>query len=777
MTNKTPIKTYNHLRKHLLASCALLILDASYAHADTVRDVKITGNQRIEKDTILSYVPLRTGATFEDNLVDQTLKDLFATGFFADVHVKKVGSDLIIDVVENASINQIAFEGNKKLKDDKLKEEIQLHPREIVSRAKIVAAQQRIQEMYRQSGRFAATVNPKIIKLDQNRIDLVFEINEGPSTRISNINFIGNKAFKASTLEKQMYTKRHRFYRFFANDDTYDPNRFIADQHMVRQYYLDNGYPDCQVTAAVAELTSNQKDFYLTMTVQEGDCYTIGNVSVVSHVPKIDAKSIECHLIIAKGDTFSSAKTEKSMTKLAEAIGAKGYAFADIQPIIKKNPETKTIDVTFEINEGQRVYVERIDVVGNDRTRDEVIRREIRVQEGDPYNAIYLKRAEKDLQDLDYFKKSEVIVEPGSAPDKAHVTVKVEEKSTGEMGLSGGWSTLDGPMVSVKFGERNFMGSGRIVHAEVMVAKRTQNFDIGIEDPRFLGYNLFAGIDAYRIRSTRISEFTETIVGLKPHMGYFLSEDLFQSWGYIIQGERIHLSRDASDLLTNQEGHYVTSAVTHSISYDKRDSKVEPTSGYRIVIGNCYAGLGGKKIAYFKNSIGASYLITPIEDLTINFRASYAHIDKVKKQWDVRLSDSFFVGADSFRGFEFGGIGPYDKKAKNPLGGTRQWIATVEAVFPIGLPNEFGVKGAVFAEFGSVWRNGLTGAREGLTYIGKNGAVKQRIFDSKATRGTVGIGISWNSPFGPLRIDYGIPVMKQHFDRVQRLSFGFSHRF
>lgn len=768
-------------QKNSLLCTKLLLISAIgtfSAFAETVQNVHIKGNQRIEKETILSYVPLRTGASFENGMVDQTLKDLYATGFFADVHVRKVGPDLHIDVVENASINQIAFEGNNKLKDDKLKEEIQLQPREIVSRAKIIAAQQRIQEMYRQSGRFAATVNPKIIKLDQNRIDLIFEINEGPATRIQGINFIGNKAFKGSTLEKQMYTKRHRFYRFFANDDTYDPNRFVADQHMVRQYYLDHGYPDCQVTSAISELTSNQRDFYLTMSIHEGDRYCFGKVEVVSHVSKIASKALGCHLLISCGEAYSATKIEKSITKLAEAIGSMGYAFADIQPQLKRNPETKTVDIVFEVREGQRAYVERIDINGNDRTRDEVIRREIRVQEGDAFNSVFLKRAEKDLQDLDYFKKVEIGVEQGSAPDKAHVKVKVEEKSTGEMGLTGGWGTMDGIMGSVRFMERNFMGTGRVIHAEIMAAKRAQNFDIGFEDPRFLGYNILAGLDLFRSRSMRLEVFRESATGFTPHIGYNLSEDLFQRWAYILKHEKIYrVEEGASEFLRAQQGKYVTSAIRHTVFYDKRDSKVDPKCGYYFVLSNEYAGLGGHRISYLKNTLGASFFYTPIEDLTINLRGNYAQIDKTNKKHYIRVNDSFFVGADSFRGFEYGGVGPRDMKTKDPLGGTRQWIATLEAVFPIGLPNEFGVKGAAFLEAGSVWRCGAKGANKHLTYTGKKGHIKQRIFDSSAMRATVGVGISWNSPFGPLRVDYGIPIRKHHGDRVQRLNIGFSHRF
>lgn len=766
----------NSIGIQLLLCSALTIFD--YAVADSVSKVQIHGNQRIESETILSYTPIKPGVEFDDQMMDQALKDLFATGYFADVSIKKDAQALVINVVENASINKIAFEGNSKLKDDKLLEEIQLRPREVVSRSRILSAQQRILELYRQMGRFAVVVEPKIIKLDQNRIDLVFEINEGQVTYVRQINFIGNKAFSTSKLEKSLYTKKTRWYRFFATDDMYDPNRFAADQQALRQFYFDHGHPDFHIISAVSELTPDQKDFYLTFTIHEGPVYKIGKINIISRVAKVNPEKLRKSITIAEGDIFSGTKIEKSIEILTDTIGIQGYAFAEITPRIDKNREEKTVDITLEINEGQRAYVERIDIRNNDRTRDEVIRREISLQEGDAYNSSLLKRSEHALENLGYFKKVEMSTEQGSSPDKVVAVVKVEEQPTGELGASGGWSTLDGPLVNAKFSERNLGGTGYVVHADFTVAKRRQDFDIGVTNPYFLGYSIEAGLDIFRTRSTRLQTFTDSNVGISPHITYALGANLFQSWSYTLKKEKIgDIPGDVSEFIRAQRGSFVTSAVTHSIIYDRRNSRIDPTSGYSLSFSNTYAGLGSRKVAYLKNALSASFFYSPLDEVTFNWRTSYAHADKVNKNTDIRISDSFFIGADSFRGFEYGGLGPRDRQTGDSLGGTRFWVSTLEGVFPIGLPNEFGIKGAVFGEFGSVWRHAMT-IPKNITFVNpRTGNTEARIADSRGVRGTVGVGLSWVSPFGPIRIDYGFPIMKKRDDRTQRITFGFTSRF
>lgn len=748
-------------KKSFVLGLILLTTLATPALADTIQGIQVTGNKRIETETVISNLPLKVGDSFDELQLNQALKDLFATGYFTDVQIRRSGSNLIIEVIENSLINRISFEGNSKLKDEKLTEEIQLRPREVLSRTKIQAAQQRILEIYRRMGRFDATVEPKVIRLEENRVDLVFEINEGEVTYVRKINFIGNKRFSSSRLEEQLYTKRNKWYRLWASDDTFDPDRFTADQQNLQQYYFDMGYPDFRLVSAVAELSPDHKDFYLTFTLEEGEKYTYGKVDIVSHLKQVNAEDLKGLIDIQSGEQFSRKQIERNITTLNTHVGTYGYAFADIQPRIEKNREKKTVDLIFEVREGPRVYIERIDVVGNDRTRDEVIRRELNILEGDAYNSTKVKRAEKNLKDLGYFKKSEILTEPGSARDKARLVVKLEEQPTGEMGVAAGFSTLDGILGNVKFAERNFMGTGRIVHASVTIAKRMQEFDVGITDPYFLGYSLEAGLDLFRVRSTRLSNFISASNGVSPHIAYALTEHLSQTLTYTLKDDHIsHVAPNSSVFISQQAGKYVTSAFGQTLVYDRRDSRIDPTSGYALSLSNSYAGLGGK-VNYLKNSIGGSWFYSPVEDVVLNVRGSIGDIEKVGKN-PIRIVDSILLGADTFRGFEYAGIGPRDATTGDPLGGTRFWTGTIETLFPIGLPNEFGVKGAVFTDFGTTWKPGVKGPQ---------------IIDKRAIRASVGIGLSWTSPFGPLKIDYAIPVKKQKFDQTQRFLFGFSSRW
>ncbi|MBM3632703.1 MAG: outer membrane protein assembly factor BamA [Alphaproteobacteria bacterium] len=734
---------------------------ASSAFANTIQGIQVTGNKRIESETVISNLPLKVGDSFDDIQLNQALKDLFATGYFADVKIHRQNNGLLVEVTENSLINRISFEGNSKLKEDKLTEEIQLRPREVLSRTKIQAAQQRILEIYRRMGRFDATVEPKVIRLEENRVDLVFEINEGEVTYVRKINFIGNKHFSSSRLEEQLFTKRARWFRLWASDDTFDPDRFTADQQNLQQYYFDMGYPDYRLVSAVAELSPDHKDFYLTFTVDEGELYTFGKIDVISHLKQVNAEELKTLVDIQSGAKFSRKQIERNVTSLNTHVGTYGYAFADIQPRIEKNREKKTIDLIFEVREGPRVYIERIDVVGNDRTRDEVIRRELGMLEGDAYNSTKLKKAEKNLKDLGYFKKSEIQTEQGTAPDKARLVVKLEEQPTGEMGVAAGFSTLDGILGNVKFAERNFMGTGRIVHANVTLARRAQEYDVGITDPYFLGYNLEAGIDLFRLRSTRLSHFISSTNGFSPHIAYSITEYLGQTLTYTLKNDHIsHIANDASAIIKQQAGKFVTSAVGQTLAYDRRDSRIDPTSGYLLSLSNQYAGLGGK-VNFLKNSIGATWFYSPIEDVVINVRGNVSAILRAGKK-PIRIVDSIQLGADSFRGFAWGGIGPRDSITRDPMGGTRSWTGTIETLFPIGLPNEFGVKGAIFTDFGTTWKAGQTGPQ---------------VIDRRTIRASVGIGLSWTSPFGPLKIDYAIPVKREKYDDTQRFLFGFSSRW
>ena len=557
-----------------------------------------------------------------------------------------------------------------------------------------------------------------------------------------------------------MLTKRARWYRFFAVDDVYDPDRFVGDQQAIRKYYYDNGYPDFRILSAVAELSTDQKDFFLTFTLEEGDLYRFGKINVVSQIPSVKAENLVSSVQFSEGDIFSGKLIEKSVNVITEAVGTQGYAFVAIEPKIEKNRETKVANITFEIKEGPRVYIEKIEIVGNDRTRDNVIRREIPVYEGDAYNAAKLKQAEKNLKDLQYFKTVNVETEQGSAPDQARLIAKVEEQPTGELGLAGGYSTLDGPLANIRVVERNFMGTGKVLHSDLTVAKKRQDIDVGIVEPYFLGKRLQASADVYSVRSTRFSAYHQITKGVNLGLGYRLSDYWGQGWTYGIRQDHVgHISPFASSIIRQQAGNSIVSSLTHLLSYDRRDSKAAPTSGYILSLSNTYAGLGGN-VNYLRHDLGGSVYYPVVEDVIFGLKANTGIIQKIQKT--IRVVDSIMLGADSLRGFEYGGLGPRDLATGDPLGGTRYWTTTAEMMFPIGLPTEFGVKGAVFTDAGTTWKPGQTSST---------------VYDSQSIRASAGFGIAWTSPFGPLRIDYAIPIKKQRYDRVQRILFGFSTRF
>jgi outer membrane protein insertion porin family len=732
----------------------------SAAFANNISAIKIVGNQRVESDTILSYVPVKVGDSMDVIKFDQILKDLFATGYFKDVNISQEGHALIIKIEENPIINRVAFEGNSKLKDDVIQQEVKLRPREALSKTRIQEAQQRILEIYRRMGRFGAKVDPKIITLPENRVDLVFEINEGPVTYVRSISFIGNKKFASKKLEEQLITKRARWYRFFAVDDIYDPDRFMSDQQSLRKFYYDNGYPDFRIISAVAELSIDQKDFVLTFTVDEGEAYTFGKMDVISHLPSVNVNDLKKDIECKTGDMFSGRLVEKTVMLMTHTAGTKGFAFVAIEPKIEKNHDKKTVDVTFEVKEGPRVYIEKIVFVGNDRTRDEVIRREIPIHEGDAYNAAKIKEAERRLKDLGYFKTVTVEPEQGTAPDQARLIVKVEEQSTGELGLAAGFSTLDGPLANIKVVERNFRGAGQVLHSDLTIAKKRQDFSVGIVEPYFLDRNLSASATVFSTRSARFSAFNQVTKGFDVGLGYRLSDYWLQSWTYTLRHDNVgHLSSTASPIIRSQAGSSIDSSLTHSISYDRRNSRLNPTSGYIVTLANTYSGLGGD-VNYLKNDLGASAYYPVADEVTLGVRGGMGGIERIHKP--IRVIDSFMLGGDSLRGFEYGGIGPRDSITGDSIGGTRYWSSTAELAFPIGLPNEFGVKGAVFTDMGSVWRPGQ-----------KN----EHVYDEKALRSAAGFGVSWLSPLGPIKLDYAFPLKKKKYDHTQRVLLGFSTRF
>mgnify|MGYP001488423364 CR=1 FL=1 len=733
--------------------------------------IEVEGNRRVETPTIMSYIEVKPGQITNESK-EEILKNLFATGLFADVVIEQHGSHLLIKVVENKIINRIAFEGNEKLKDEILQSEIGLKPREVYTPGRVQEAAQKIRDMYRLSGRYGAKVEPKIVEREESRVDLIFEINEGKPTHINKIIFVGNNHFSVSRLESIILTKESRWYRFFSSDDTYDPDRLAFDKELLRRYYHEHGYADFKVDSVVAELDPDDQEFYITYTLDEGDRYRFGDVKITVKLPtlKIETlKDLKDIIIFEKGDWFNSKDIEKTVDKLNMAIGERGFAFVEIEPKLKRNPDKLTVDVELIIKEGRHVYINRIDILGNDRTDDSVIRREFRLSEGDPYNSVLLKRSEQRIQNLDFFKKVEIKPEETAAPDKIDLKMQVEDKPTGSLQFSAGYSTTDGPIGSVTMNERNLMGKGYDLYGSAMVSQRSMDFHTGLTDPYFLGRPLSAGIDAfhssrkYNTKGQDSTGYRQVKTGGTLSFGYDLKEYLGQAWSYTIRRDVINdIRANASPFILAQRGTWIVSSAGHNLFYDKRDSSIDPTQGYYAGLADEIAGLGGD-VQFFKNGARAGAYFPLNEGNTWVFATKTSGGVMTGLGKVTRVVDRYELGGDSLRGFVDGGIGPRDKRTGDALNGLYYYKGTAELSFPLGLPPELGIKGSMFSDAGSVWHSGNKSQ-----FIASN---NQKI------RVTIGTGITWRSPFGPIGVTFAKAlVYVKHVDRkeVFRVNFGTS---
>jgi outer membrane protein insertion porin family len=757
---------------------------AAAAGAGIIGDIRIEGIQRIEPETVRSYLLIQPGDQWDTERVDRSLKALFATGLFADVKLTRDGSTLVVKVVENPIINRIAFEGNSKLADKDLNSEIQSRPRVVYTRTRVQNDVRRLLELYRRHGRFAATVEPKVIQLSENRVDLVFEITEGPSTGVRSINFVGNRQFGDGTLRGAIETKESRWYRFLTTSDTYDPDRLTYDRELLRKFYLSEGYADFRVVSAVAELTPDRDGFVLTVTIEEGERYRFGKVDVDIKLKDLPRENVLPLLTVQPGDWYNAESVEHSIAVLTDALGNRGYAFVEAKPEIARNREERTIDLVFKVQEGPQVYVDRIDISGNVRTLDRVIRREFRLVEGDAFNTNKMTRSKERIKNLGFFKKVEVTNSPGSAPDRTVVAVEVEEQSTGELSLGLGFSTSDGPLADVTVRERNFLGRGQDLRIGTVISFRSQQVDLSFTEPYFLDKNIAAGIDLFEVKTSPTSNFftggtpayQQFSYGGALRAGYQISENLRQTWKYTARSDDITNVQSSSSLFIQlQAGTHVTSAIGQVLLYDRRDNRLDPTDGYFASIGNDFAGVGFG-VEYIRNKVNFGYFYSVAPEWVLSFSGEAGDIFGLGGQ-KVLLQDRFFVGGDNLRGFEAAGVGPRDAVSGDGLGGNKYYVGSVALGVPLGLPKELGITGRVFSDFGTLWGNDqknliLTPAQ----LVATNG-VQPVILDSTAIRASAGVGVSWKSPVGPIRLDLAVPIKKETFDKTQLIHVSFGTRF
>jgi len=744
----------------LVVTCGLAAPEA--ARAQSVGQILVEGTQRIEPATVLSYMVIAPGDRFDDERIDRSLKALFATGLFADVTTRRQGSDLVVRVVENPIINRIAFEGNQKITEDVMLKEVQLRPRQVYTRSKVQSDLQRILQLYRRSGRFAATVEPKVIQLPQNRVDLVFEIAEGAPTTINRIRFIGNAKYSDGRLREAISTKETAWYRFLSSDDIYDPDRLTYDREQLRRFYLSKGYADFRVVSAVAELTPSREAFFITFTIEEGEQYKFGKIDIASGIKDLDLAPFYAVLPMKEGETYDADRVEKAVQDITFELGRLGYAFIDVKPEIKRNREGRALDFTFRIDEGQRVYVERINISGNVRTLDKVVRREFRLVEGDAFNTAKLRRSRQRLRGLGFFEKVEIAETRGTTPDKVQIDVSVQEKSTGELTIGAGYSTTEALLGDIGLRERNLLGRGQDIRVNLSLSFKRQQIDHSFTEPYFLDREVSAGYDIFHRKQNlqRRSGFDQTSTGASLRTGFPITENLSALTYYRARHDMIeNLSPQVSNAVRRQAGGTVTSLVGYGLAYDRRDDKIEPTSGFVGRIGNDLGGLGGTE-HFVRSSASYTHYYAIADEWVLSGGIDGGHI--VGLSDDVNIVNRFFIGGDTFRGFKPGGIGVRDPASGDALGANTYYTGTAEMGFPLGLPKEFGMKGRVFSIVGSAFD------------IDEATAI---VLSSTALRASAGVGVTWISPLGPINIDLALPFLKQEFDQKEFFRFNFGTRF
>lgn len=752
----------------------------------TVARILVSGNERIDTQTIQSYLPVHVGEVVDASRVDLSIKTLYRTDLFSDIQITTEGTDLVVKVVENPVINQVVFEGNSALTEEKLRGEVQIRPRGIFTKAKVQADVQKIIELYRRSGRVSATVSPKIVNLPQKRIDLVFEINEGSKTGISSLHFVGNKAFNDRDLAEVAVTKKSEWWKFFSTNDNYDPDRIEYDREQLRKHYTNRGYYDFRVVSAVAELLPNRDKFALTYTLDEGHKYTFGELKVESDNTKLDPKLLEALLPIHQGDLYESSKIESAVDALTFAAGSAGFAFVDIRPQDRANREKRTVDIVFKVREGPRVYVERVDIVGNTQTLDHVVRRELELTEGDAYNKVLLDRSKNNVRALGFFKDVKIDQKPGSAPDKAVVQVQVEEQPTGELSFGAGYSSIEKFVIDLGVSQRNFRGRGENVRARISTGRYRQTIDLGYTVPKFMGRDLSAGIDAYATKYSFANQtsYQSESIGGDLRLGFQLNAYTNLGVHYALQTNKVLLDDsyctganaiNYASVCENRK-RALGSSVGYVLRVNRTNDPIQPTRGWSFVGRQDFSGLGGD-VFYVKTELEGRWYYGFSPKWILSNYLSAGHVLALNDD-TVRANDRYYKGGTTFRGFQAAGIGPRQITSNgysNPLGGNTYFIGNFELTVPNLLPENYGVRTSLFTEFGTLGH--LDDRYKHPVDARGNLIPGVDVRDDFKLRASAGITVKWKSPMGPIQFDFSQILSKASYDRVETFRFSQSQQF
>jgi len=834
-------------RPLLFAILAVLIAGSQAAGQDNfttvVRQIVVTGTQRLEPDTVRSYLTITPGTNIDQVVIDEGLKGLFATGLFEDAQMVFNASNGVLQVAveENPIVNRVIYVGNKRLDDDKFEEEVELEPRSIYTRARAQADAQRMIEVYRRSGRFGATVTPRVRELERNRVDVIFDIDEGPRTGVSAVNFLGNEEFSDAELRGVVLTAPSSWWNILESNDNYDPDRLEYEQELLRQHYSKNGFADFAVLSAVAELTPDRKNFIITIEVEEGPKYDFGKVDVNTTLSKLPGEVLRRRIPIRTGTVFNSEKIEDAEEALTFATGVYGYAFVDIYPRLDRNPETNTIDVTFEVNEGPRVYVEEININGNQQTLDRVVRREMRLVEGDAFNRVLVDRSQRRVRGLGFFSEVEIDELPGSAPDRSVLNVNVTEQPTGSFQIGGGVSSNDNFIFNIQLNQQNLAGRGQSVLLDLSASQRTNRARVSLTEPYFLGRRLRAGASVF-VQSTDFQEagFVSETYGLGTNFGFPVSEFAQLGLNYGLRYDNLELTTDlafeydedgdivpsselvdedavrnvrdpettgigvgilttdrcnvvqlSEDLNCENDGEFVTSSIGYSLRMDRTNDPIVPSRGYRISFSQNFAGFGGD-VNFYKSTLRSSYY----HPLPFNFIGSLKFDGGYIQSFNddgVRRNDRFFLGGGrGFRGFDVAGVGPRLFDADSAVLGNRRGqaigarayaIGSAEALIPLPLPPSAGLRASLFADFGVA---GLVNEADEEVFNDPSIERVDLFGDSDPDdplqagldpRVTAGVVVNWRSPFGPIQFVISEAIVVEEYDRPEGFRFSAGGQF
>jgi len=766
---------------------------------DQIQSIVVEGNKRIETGTVLSYMVLQPGDPFDVDRMDRSLKTLYATGLFSDVNIRREGNNLVVKVTENPIVNRVAFEGNKKLTDDQLKGAIQLRQNAVFTATEAQVDRKKLLDLYAQNGKFAASIVAQTIKQPENRVDVIFKIDEGPTSLISRIAFVGNQAFSSGTLLNVVSSREHEWWLFLSSSDTYAPERITYDKELLRRFYLKNGYADFAVTGANAELSPDRQAFFLTFTLHEGDRYKVAKITVDSRFPKIPGESLVKDVKLRPGDYYNGNAVEDSVKAISADVQSRGEPFVEVKPRIARDEKAHSVSLIFDVDSGPRVYVERIDIVGNNRTEDQVIRRQFTFAEGDAFSQDQMTATQQNLKGLNFFDNVNVTNAPGAAPDETVVTAQVQDKPTGSLSLGGGYSTDIGPLLNVGVSENNFLGTGMSAGVNAIIAELETSESINFTDPYFLGDNISAGINLFHIDNNfaYFAEYSERRTGAAINIGYQFNDHFRQSWTYTYANREVYnVYNGASYYIQDQAGQSILSQFGQVFTMDYRDNPIDPHSGFVVRAGTDYAGpdLGGQ--ADFYRVHLDSQQIFPLDFLTgnnqwaLSFIQSGGYIQSMNGQ-PTFLEDRFYLGGQNLRGFLDGGVGPHDPYTGDSLGGNLMWTASTELWFPLPVSPDLGLSGRIFTDMGALsglQEAGVGGrpvavAADGNFVTGRTANFHGQVLNSQiwtndgSIRLSAGIGLTWNSPFGLINLDIGEPIIMYKYDMTELFRVGFGTRF